>query len=316
MISRRLLRIKILQILYAHFMLDCQPLDKTEEELLFSIQKSYDLYNYLLLLIIDIVRYANSRIELAKQKKIPTCEDLNPNTKFIDNKLIKQLSNNEQLKKYIFNNKLSWENHPELIKTFYSKITESEHYAKYLNNKNNSYEVDKKIIIKLYLNEIVNCEQLYQCLEEQSIYWNDDIEFVISMIIKTLSKFKEKDNESTLLMKLYKNDDDKDFVKRLLRKTILNHLEYKKLIDEKTKNWDVNRIIFMDILIMQLAIAEMIEFSSIPTRVTFNEYLEISKLYSTKKSSNFINGILDKILHSLKKENIIIKQGRGLIGES
>jgi N utilization substance protein B len=316
MISRRILRIKIIQLLYAYYKSSGSSIDKAEKELFFSVQKTYDLYHYLLLLIIDIADYALSRIDIAKNKKIPTFEDLHPNTKFIDNKLILQLRNNKNLNEYLKNNKLSWVNYPELIRNLYNIIRESEHYKEYMSNKNRSYEEDKRLISDIYLKDIATYEPLYQNLEEQSIYWNDEVEFVISIILRTIKNFKEANGENGILPPLFKNEEDTNFVKRLFRKAILNKDEYRKLIEQYAKNWEIERIAFIDILILQTAIAEVIEFTSIPTKVTFNEYLEIAKFYSTDKSSIFINGLLDKIVSHLKDNNMIKKSGRGLVGEN
>lgn len=313
MISRRLLRIKVLHILYAHFKSDNQTITMSEKELLFSIQKSYDLYHYLLLLLLDVARYSESRIELAKQKRVPTREDLDPNTRFIDNKVIKQLQECSRLSSYVQNRKLSWVNNPELIKKLYQEIIDSEDYQAYMNDEKNSYKADKEYFIKVFENHIVTSALLYQILEEQSIYWNDDVEFIISMIIKTVGKFKNRAEEEVELMDLYKNEEDKGFAKTLFRKSVINFNDHNELIDKFTKNWELERIAFMDILIMKQAITEMVEFAAIPVKVSLNEYIEISKFYSTKKSSNFINGVLDKVVTSLKEQNKINKMGRGLI---
>ncbi|HYX07347.1 MAG TPA: transcription antitermination factor NusB [Bacteroidales bacterium] len=316
MISRRLIRIKILQVLYAFYKSENSSVSNSEKELFFSLKKTYDLYNYLFQLILDIARYAESRIELAKQKKIPTQEDLHPNTRFIDNRLIEQLSKNYQLNKYLNENKLSWVNYPELIKKLFQQIQEHEIYQAYMNNDHSpDYAADKKLITFVLEAIFAPSEDLGGILEEQSIYWNDDVEFVISMMIKTIRRFKEHDNEYVSLMSMFKNEEDRNFAKQLFRKSIVNHKDYSTLIEKYTRNWDVDRIAYMDIIIMQQAISEVIEFPSIPTRVTFNEYIEISKYYSTPKSSVFINGILDKVVQELKEKNIINKQGRGLIGE-
>ena len=315
MVSRRLLRIKTLQICYAYLKSSEQSINQSEKELFFSIQKSYDLYHYLLLLVIDIVNYADSRIELARKKKMPTYEDLNPNTKFVDNKLVKQLIDNLDLKKYLNEQKLSWANYPELVKNLYSEIRETELYQSYMSSNTKGFNEDKKFIIDIYSKIIVNHEPLFQNLEEQSIFWNDDVEFVIGMIIKSFRSFKATSDENVGLMPLYKNDEDKDFVKRLYRKAILNHKEYEELISKFIKNWDVERVAFMDIVVMSLAIAEMVEFPEIPIKVSLDEYIEIAKFYSTQKSNVFINGILDKLVDHLKKEGKIKKIGRGLIGE-
>jgi N utilization substance protein B len=315
MISRRILRIKILQLLYAYFQSAESSLNKYEKELFFSIQKTYDLYHYLLLLIIEIADYTNSRIEIARLKKIPTREDLHPNTKFVDNLIIHQLRSNKSLNQYLNTTRLSWVNAPELIKKLHNRIRMADYFKEYMEDAKRSYDLDKKLIIDIYTNEIMNSESLYQTLEEQSIYWNDEIEFVISMIAKTLKGFQEKDNENATLMPLFKNNDDNEFARDLFRKVILHKEEFGKLVESYTENWDVERIAFMDLLILEMAITEAIVFPSIPTRVTINEYLEIAKFYSTEKSSVFINGLLDKIFKHLKNEKKIVKMGRGLIGE-
>ncbi|MEZ5106078.1 MAG: transcription antitermination factor NusB [Draconibacterium sp.] len=315
MISRRIIRTKVLQMLYAYYSSEEKSINNTEKELFFCIHKSYDLYHYLFSLVIEIADYAESRIELKRNKHQPTEEDLHPNTKFITNRFIQQLRDNRQLKAYLNQKKMSWINHPELIKELYLFVTESEFYTEYMKDKTRSYLDDRKFIEKLFNKIILVSEDLYEVLEEESIYWNDDVEFVVSMIVKTIKKFNELSDSDQSLMPLYKDIEDKDFTKDLLRKAILNHDELREIIKEHSKNWDVDRIAFMDILIMQLAITEFLYFPSIPTKVSMNEYIELSKYYSTDKSRNFINGILDKTLKDLKKEEKIKKLGRGLIGE-
>ncbi len=315
MISRRILRIKALQILYAYYKCPDPSINKSEKELFHSIDKTYELYHYLILLLIDIADYANNRIEIARQKNIPSGDDLHPNIKFVSNKIISQFRSSIELNKYLNNNKLSWVNHPELIKKLYNKIRISDYFIKYMEDPDDSYENDKEILYKIYTDDIAAFDELYVVLEEQSIYWNDEVEFVIGIILKTIKGFKESDGEYIRLFPLFKNSDDSDFVKRLIRKAILHQDEYLELIKKYTQNWEIDRIAFMDIMILQLAITEVVEFTSIPTKVTFNEYLEIAKYYSTNKSSVFINGVLDKIIKYLKDNDKILKQGRGLVGE-
>jgi N utilization substance protein B len=241
---------------------------------------------------------------------------LHPNTKFVSNLVINQLRSNRQLNAYLNQTKLSWVNHPELIKELYLILIESEIYNEYINSEIRSYVDDRKFIEKIFNKIFLVSEELYEVLEEQSIYWNDDIEFVISVITKTIKKFNEFSDSDQRLMPMYKDDEDRVFAKELFRKSILNHDEIQALIKVHSSNWDVERIAFMDILMMQLAISEFLYFPSIPTKVTMNEYIELSKFYSTEKSRNFINGILDKTLKDLKKEGKINKTGRGLVGES
>jgi len=316
MISRRIIRTKVLQVLYAYYSSEERSINNTEKELFFCIHKTYDLYHYLLALVIEIADYAEGRIELKQNKHLPTLEDLNPNTKFVNNLFIQQLRTNRHLNAYLNQTKLSWVNNRELIKELFLIMTESEIYESYISNENPSYIEDRKFIEKIFNKIFLVSEELYEVLEEQSIYWNDDIEFVISVIIKTIKQFNESTDPDHSLMPLYKDDEDRDFAKNLFRKAILNHDELQGLIKVHSSNWDVDRIAFMDILMMQLAITEFLYFPSIPTKVTMNEYIELSKFYSTEKSRNFINGILDKTLKDLKKEGKINKAGRGLVGES
>jgi N utilization substance protein B len=315
MISRRIIRTKVLQILYAYYASEERSINNSEKELFFCIHKTYDLYHYLMSLLVEIADYAENRIEIKRNKHQPTPEDLNPNTKFIDNQLIKQLRDNRVLRAYIEKQKLTWANHPELIKELYLIIQESDFYKQYMETSGRSYTEDRKFAEKIFNNVFLVSEELYQVLEEQSIYWNDDVDFVISVIIKTLKKFTENSSTSLGLMPLFKDEDDREFAKDLFRKAIINHDELQVLVKSHSNNWDLERIAFMDILIMQLAITEFLYFPSIPTKVTMNEYIELSKFYSTEKSRNFINGILDKTLKDLKKEDKVQKAGRGLIGE-
>lgn len=316
MLSRRLLRIKVMQLLYAYFTRDNKEIQLTEKELFHSIFKAYELYHYLLLLVIDIRDFAENKMEFARNKHRPTDKEINQSSKFVNNKIFKIIENNKQYKKFLNDYKYSWVNNPELIKKIFVSIVDSEEYSNYLSNENSGFREDKEIVIEIFTNHIAVCDDLFSILEEQSIYWNDDIEFIISMINKTIGNFKDGQSEEKSLANMYKNDDDIDFVKTLFRKTIANHENNMLLVSQHTKNWEIERIAFMDMLIMEMAIVEATEMESIPTRVSLNEYIEISKFYSTEKSSNFINGILDKVFMKLKSENKIVKKGRGLVGEN
>ncbi len=315
MISRRLIRVKVLQVLYAYLKSEKSSLNIAEKELFFSLNKSYDLYFYLFLLILEIQRYGQKRIDLAKQKKRPTPEDLDPNMRFVENKCLTQIENNFFINKHLAERKLSWINYSELISKLYREMEKEQYFIDYMEAEDSNYKADKKLLEDIFTRTIAPNDDIMSILEEQSIYWNDDLEFVISMILRTISKFKESSDEYQKVMPQFKNDEDDSFAKRLLRKSILKGDEYLELIKKYAKNWELERIADMDIIIMQQAITEVVEFPSIPTRVTFNEYIEIAKFYSTNKSSVFINGILDKAVQELKEKNIVKKQGRGLIGE-
>ena len=315
MFSRRLLRIKVFQTLYAYHKAEGKNYASTEKELLHSVQKSYELYHLLLLLILDVIDFAESKIELAKQKKVPTAADLRPNTRFIDNRLASQLRNNRDFQRYLEKKAVSWVQFPEIIKNLYLLFSGSKLYQSYMENEEASYQNDKKLIIRFYSDVVMNYEDLYLNLEEQSIYWTGDVDFVLNMIVKTLKKFSEDRQGGGSLMPMFKDPDDEVYARTLLRKTIQHEDPYLEMVRASANNWELERIAFTDSLILQMAISEAIEFSSIPTKVTINEFLEIAKLYSTHKSSQFINGILDNIFAGLKKEGRIKKTGRGLIGE-
>ena len=312
MISRRLLRVKILQVLYANSSKPDHSINLSEKDLFFSIQKSYDLFHLLLLLPIELLKVEEQRIDMAKQRLMATKEDKNPNTRLVDNRIINQLKKNWALSKYVSDNKISWVNFPELIKNLYNIIKEKDYFKSYMTLPS-TFENDKKFILKIMENEIPQFLDLESTLEEMSIFWNDDIELVLGMVIKTIKSFKESDQPSLPLMDLYKNEDDKEFAKQLLRKSIVNSKEYNELIQKHAQNWEFERIAQMDILIMQIALCEILEFPSIPVKVTLNEFIDIAKDYSTPNSNTFINGILDNIVKEMKLQNKIIKVGRGLM---
>jgi transcription antitermination protein NusB len=313
MISRRIIRTKVLQILYAHFTTPGKTINQSESELNFSIRKTYDLYHLLFALLTEIRDFAEERQNTAKHKNIPSWDDLHPNTRFIDNRIINRLKENEALNSYIEKNKISWKNNPELIRKLYHELTASSFYQPYLTAETSSIQADQKICERFYAELVLNSELFESELEEQSIYWNDDLDFVISMVIKTLKKVKQDPSPGQHLLSLYKDDEDRDYTIKLFRKTILKHEENHKIIESYTKNWDVERVALMDILILELAITELTDFPSIPIKVTLNEYIELSKYYSTKRSSTFINGVLDRISKDFQEDGRIVKAGRGLL---
>jgi transcription antitermination protein NusB len=316
MISRRLLRIKALMALYAFNRREDENLTLAEAELMFSIGKTNDLYHYLLLLVLEVADIASEKIDQARQKRMPTAADLNPQKRFIDNQVIAQLRNNLIFKNYISSKKLSWVNNSHITRLLYNKMISWNTYEEYMKSETNNYLSDKKFIIRLITDLFSNSEDLLSNLEEQSIYWNDDIEYVSAMIEKTLKKFKVDSGENAQLMPLFKNDEDEEFVKILFRKAILDSKRCSDLIDKNTTNWEVERIALMDILVMKLAITEIIEFPEIPVKVTLNEYIEIAKYYCTSKSSTFVNGILDNIVKEIRGKGLFNKFGRGLVGET
>ena len=307
MINRVLIRLKIVQIIYAYYQNGGKNLDTAEKELFFSLSKAYDLYNYLLLLMFEVTKQANKKLNAAKNKLIPTKEELFPNTKFVENRFIAQLEVNKQLLDFAGNQKKTWENEADFVKSLCEQIMESDIYKEYMASETSSYEEDREVWRKIYKKIIFNNAELDQVLEDQSLYWNDDKEIVDTFVLKTIKRFEEKNGAKQELLPEFKDDEDQDFARRLFRRAILNSDYYRHLISENTKNWDLDRVAFMDVIIMQIALAEVLSFPNIPVSVSLNEYVEIAKLYSTPKSGGFINGTLDGIVNQLKKENKLTK---------
>ncbi len=308
MINRVLIRLKIIQIVYAYYQNGSNNLDAAEKELLFSLSKAYDLYNYLLLLMVDLTECASNRIENAKLKKLATVEDMHPNMRFVTNKFIAQLQKNKMLLDYQDRQKRSWLiDHEEFTKQLLDKIQNSNIYNEYMAKTDSSFEDDRefwRVLYKSFINKNVELEDL---LEEMSLYWNDDKEIVDTFVLKTINRFDEKNGADQQLLPEFKDEDDQTFAVRLLRRSVLNCDEYRRLVSENTRNWDINRVAFMDVVIMQVALAEILSFSNIPVSVSLNEYVEIAKYYSTPKSSSFVNGTLDGIVKKLRKEGKITK---------
>ena len=318
MLSRRLLRIKVLQALYAHFVSENDRIDNGERQLLVSIEKLFDLFIYQFSLLVEVVDFARLRMEEAKTKFLPTPEELNPNTRFTDNRFIAQLINNRDYRHQVDLLKINWSEEDDLIRKLNNQIRESEDYAKFLEQAD-SYEADKDILIKIFHNIICQSDVLKSLYEEKSIYWADDFDTVTVLVQKTIKEIPEGWDEFELLPRVIESEkennknEDREFVKALFRKTILNSTAYDEIITRKAENWDFERIALMDIILLKMAIAELLEFPSIPVKVTLNEYIELSKNYSTPKSKVFINGILDNLISEFKTANRILKKGRGLM---
>ncbi|MES2589420.1 MAG: transcription antitermination factor NusB [Bacteroidota bacterium] len=314
MLNRRHLRIKVLQALYAYFQSEEENFNRTEKEMLHQIDRIYDLYLYLLLSFDELKDVSEQKLDESKGKIRPTAADLNPNLKFVENKVFANIENSKHLRRQAEENKVSWvgDANKEMFRKIFAQIKESEIYFAYMSEEESSFESDLDFTINLFKTEIANSEFIYHFFEETSIHWMDDIDLACSMVLKTIKSVKE--NEELTVLPLYKDPEDEiPFVKTLLRKTISRNSENEALIDELTQNWEIDRIAKMDVILMKMAITEFQEFNNIPTKVTLNEYIEISKFYSTPKSNSFINGILDKAIDRLTAENKIVKIGRGLM---
>lgn len=312
MISRRMLRIKVVKALYAHMKSDADSLMASEKMLVTSIDKTYDLYFLLMSLVVEMAQYAEQRQEAAKNKKLPTYEDLNPNRKFVDNAVIRLLAQSDSVNDHLASRKLSWAKYPELVKSLYTQLEQSDYFKKYMTSQESSFREDLALITEFYTRELEESEILESALDEMSILWNDDLGFALIMVTRTLSNMRASHTDVKVLPK-FKSIEDLDFARELFAKAAVNFDNYQEEIEKYTRNWDVERIAFMDNLIMATAVAELVTFPSIPVKVTLDEYIEIAKYYSTHGSSTFINGILDKIVASFTEEGKINKSGRGLI---
>ena len=315
MLSRRFLRVKSFQALYSYFQSEDKNMKKLESETFLSLERMHDLYLFLLTIGQELTNLAELKMEDAKKKKLPTEDDLDPNMKFVDNRLFGLLAENVSLKKQIQDKKLSWGNDQELMVKFNTYLRNHEIFQEYMSTRTSTFQDDQKFVVNIYKKVIPEFELLLSELEDKSIFWGlDEIDFVLSMVIKSIKKFSEESTMSEPLLPLYRDaKEDKKFVKDLLSKVVKNDKENSQLISDKTKNWDVERIAMVDVLLMKLALTELLHFNSVPVKVTLNEYIELSKWYSTPKSKVFVNGVLDKLVLELTEKGELKKMGRGLL---
>ena len=312
MLNRRHIRIKVLQAFYAFFQSNNEDVLKGEKELFHSIEKIYDLYVYILMLFPSLKRQALIQIEEAKRSEYLRQDIDILKTGFIDNQLVDLIEQSKVLQKISKDRKINWEGDVEndLTKKIFKEVYQTDNYKNLLQSESNSFNDDKDALVQLYKKEICNLEKLHHFFDEKSIYWQDDLDHVSSMILKTLKSITE--DQELEILPLWK-EDEYEFTQNLFRKAVLQKEENDALLQTYSKNWEKERLATMDSLLMNLAMTEALEFSSIPIKVTLNEYIEISKFYSTPKSNSFINGILDRIFEDYKKDGKLVKRGRGLI---
>lgn len=307
MINRSLIRLKIVQLMYAYYQNNDKSIDTAEKELLFSLSKAYDLYNYMLLLMVSVSRHAYKQVEeKEKMNKIGHIDEM-VSHRFADNQFTAQLEANKQLQEFVETKKKSWNNDIDYIKKLYADILQSEYYQEYMQMEAVTYDDDREVWRKIYKNIIMKDERIDDILEEQSLYWNDDRDIVDTFVLKTIKKFSPENGANQELVPEYRDTEDQEYAIRLFRRTIMNDEYYRSLIGRCVKNWEFNRLAYMDVIIMQIAIAELLSFPQIPISVTINEYVEIAKWYSTPKSSGYVNGIIDSVAKMLKKENKLTK---------
>jgi len=312
MINRRHIRVKVMQSVYAMQQSLNDDVIKEEKFLKHSIQKMFDLYVLNIQLILEVKKLAAKKIELSKKKILPTKEDLIPNTKFINNALIRVLEESISLDGYVELNKIDhWSLDNEYVKIVFEELQKSDLYKDYLSIEETSFKADRNFVVDFFKEIIAPNEKLADYFEDKMISWVDDIPFVNTWIVRSLSK--QKEGKIFVLDNLYKDNDDKQFVSDLFRKTVLKQKDYQQDIADQTPNWESDRIADIDMILIKMAITEFLNFPSIPTKVTINEFIEIAKDYSTEKSSYFINGVLDKLSKEYTKEKKINKIGRGLL---
>ena len=313
MLNRRHLRIKILHILYGYFQDEERDAAVTKRALDHSIHKMQELYVLLLLMIGSMQSFAIERIEAGRKKQLPTPEDLHPNTKFVTNRPLRILANSKRLDKAAAELGVGWGDQQEMLRKIFRGLLENEEYIEYMGSDERGFKHDREYLIRMFRKHMINFELFQDNLEEMSIYWNDDLDLTASMVIKTIKTIREQDDEVELLPLWREDEDDRQFLEVLFRETLGQGKENDELVTKAAANWDLDRIALMDRILMKMALAEAKSFPSIPLKVTLNEYIELSKYYSTPKSHGFINGILDELFSSLKKEGAIKKVGRGLI---
>lgn len=306
MINRELIRIKIVQLTYAYYQNGNRNMDNAEKELLFSLAKAYDLYNYLLALIVSVTQEERHRVEIAANRANREGTEA-PSNRFVNNKFAVQLEENKQLNLFMESQKRRWEDDMEAVRKLCDQIEQSTIYQEYMASDDDSYEADREVWRKIYRSLIQENPDLDAVLEEKSLYWNDDKEVVDTFVIKTIKRFDPANGADQELLPEYRDEEDRDFALKLFRSTILNADDYQRYMSESSRNWDFSRLAYMDVVIMQIAIAEMLTFPNIPVTVTINEYVDLAKLYSTPRSGGYINGMLDTIARHLIQTGKMMK---------
>lgn len=310
MLSRRLLRVKVAKALYAHLKSN-SDIRVSEKNLVESIDKAYDLYFQMMSFVVEVANYAENRIELNKQKKLPTYEDLNPNRRFVDNPVIHLIANSDSVNDFLAKRKLSWSQHQDAVKDVYNRLVEAEFYQKYMSATINTFTNDRKFV-EDFFQWLEEDEALAEVVTEMSLLWADDYGFALYLAIRTVQHLKASHTDVKVLPK-FKSEDDLEFATTLFFKALAQYADNQEIVDRYSKNWDVERVVFMDSLIISIAIAELTQFESIPVKVTLDEWIDIAKYYSSPTSSTFVNGVLDKIVAEFKESGRINKSGRGLL---
>ncbi len=308
MINRELIRLKVVQLSYAYYQNGNSNLDVAEKELTFSLSKSYDLYLYMLSLMVAVSNIAERGVETAMNRYRRLGEGEQPSTKFIDNQFLAQLRLNQQLQEFTEGQKKTWASEEDFVRRLYKQVIASDIYQEWMASPEEpTYEEDREFWRKLYRGVFVDNEDLEQILEEKSLYWNDDKYIVDTFVLKTIKQFEPKLGARQPLLPEFRDEEDREFAIRLFRASMLGAENYRTMISQMLRNWDMNRLALMDLLIMQIALAEICTFPTIPVSVSINEYVEIAKMYSTPQSGRYVNGMLDAMTRRLIEDGKVRK---------
>jgi N utilization substance protein B len=313
MLNRRHIRIKVLQILFAYYNEEKPDAARYEKMLFESIERFRELYISMMGILVELHHLAIEKIEMGMQKRLPSHEDLHPNTRFVTNELLRILAHSKTLESGMKYNHLNWRSNPDLTRKLFKELLENEDYLEYMNSAERGFDYDRELVLRIFKKFIVNHEDVQDFMEDQGIFWNDDLDLAASMVLRTLKSIKSGDDDVHFLPLWKEGDDEEGYCRDLFRKTLSMGADLEKTISEYTKNWEIERIATMDVVIMKMALTEAIVFDQIPVKVTMNEYIELAKYYSTPKSAQFVNGLLDQIIPKWKNEGKIKKIGRGLI---
>ncbi len=312
MVSRHYLRIKTMQALYAYNVNPKAEVRTYEAAMVKSVRGCYELFLWLFALLPEIAFYRMKKLDSLKEKYNPTEEDLNPNTKFVNNAVIRQIENNQNLKILWPKYHILWEDDTDLIAKLFRQIEQLPEYEVYMSTRKQDYSEDKKLVLAIIEKVFASNDLLHWYLGEKNTHWIDDYNEAMMMFYQNVKEFKESKGDGCKIDSLFKSEDDEQFCRQLFRKTLEHASEYEQMIESKLQNWELERVINMDMLLMEMALCELLEFPSVPIKVTLNEYIELAKWYSSEKSKVFINGILDRLIVDLRDSGKIEKTGRGL----
>lgn len=311
MLTRRVIRVKVFKELFSKIASGADNLMQAEKELIAACDKSVDLYCFLLCLPGALKKVAEMKIEAGLKKFQPTEQEANPNRKFVENKFIGIIENDSAFMAHCQRKGLSWGEYDAFIKKLYASVSSSDYFIEYMSSPDNSLAADAALVKCIFEAELEDNELLEDILEEMSLYWMDDLAFVINVVLRNIPAIAKR--EGVEVPKTFLKVDDREYALKLLTKSMVNYDEYTELVSSMVSNWDLDRLVATDLALIVMGITEAVTFETIPLKVTINEFVDISKYYSTQNSKVFVNGLLDRILQQMVKDGKIVKSGRGLV---